>query len=117
MASNKQRHAEEAAVHQQEIDSLKARWAADDQAARQAELDARLRQQQLNAEVKEFNRYSMGSTAAAVLLGTSRVSYVASNALQCRLCVSPAFAADRRTRNLQTVLWQETWSQPASMLP
>ncbi len=33
-----------------------ARWAADDDAARQAEDSARARQQQLNLEVKEFNR-------------------------------------------------------------
>lgn len=56
VASNNQRHAEEAAAQQQEIDALKATWAADDEAARQAERDARLRQQQLNVEVKEFNR-------------------------------------------------------------
>lgn len=55
--SNRQRNAEEVAQHQQEIDRLKARWAADDEEARQAELSARARQQQLNVEVKEFNRY------------------------------------------------------------
>lgn len=54
--SNRQRNAEEAAEQQQEIDRLKARWAADDEEARQAELSARARQQQLNLEVKEFNR-------------------------------------------------------------
>lgn len=58
MASNSQRNAEEAAQQQQEIDVLKARWAADDEAARQAEDSARARQQQLNLEVKEFNRCS-----------------------------------------------------------
>ena len=57
VASNSQRNAEEAAQQQQEIDALKARWAADDEAARQAEDSARARQQQLNLEVKEFNRY------------------------------------------------------------
>jgi glycerol-3-phosphate dehydrogenase len=56
VASNSQRNAEEAAQQQQEIDALKARWAADDEAARQAEDSARARQQQLNLEVKEFNR-------------------------------------------------------------
>ena len=56
VASNSQRNAEEAAQQQQEIDALKARWAADDDAARQAEDSARARQQQLNLEVKEFNR-------------------------------------------------------------
>lgn len=56
--SNRQRNAEEVAQHQQEIDRLKARWAADDEEARQAELSARARQQQLNVEVKEFNRYN-----------------------------------------------------------
>ena len=54
--SNRQRNAEEVAQHQEEIDRLKARWAADDEAARQAEISARTRQQQLNVEVKEFNR-------------------------------------------------------------
>lgn len=57
MASNSQRNAEEAAQQQQEIDVLKARWAADDKEARQVEITARARQQQLNLEVKEFNRY------------------------------------------------------------
>lgn len=56
VASNNQRNAEEAAQQQQEIDVLKARWAADDEAARQEELAARAKQQQLNLEVKEFNR-------------------------------------------------------------
>lgn len=56
--SNRQRNAEEVAQHQMEIDRLKARWAADDEEARQAEVAVRARQQQLNAEVKEFNRYS-----------------------------------------------------------
>ncbi len=56
VASNSQRNAEEAAQQQQEIDALKARWAADDEAARQAEDSARARQQQLNLEVEEFNR-------------------------------------------------------------
>ncbi|DBB04582.1 hypothetical protein WJX77_001387 [Trebouxia sp. C0004] len=56
VASNSQRNGEEAAQQQQEIDALKARWAADDEAARQAEDSARARQQQLNLEVKEFNR-------------------------------------------------------------
>ena len=56
--SNRQRNAEEAAQHQVEIDRLKARWAADDEEARQGEVAARARQQQLNVEVKEFNRYS-----------------------------------------------------------
>ena len=54
--SNRQRNAEEVAQQQEEIDGLKARWAADDAAARQAEVSARARQQQLNVEVKEFNR-------------------------------------------------------------
>jgi len=57
VASNSQRSAEEAAQQQQEIDRLKARWAADDEEARQTEISARARQQQLNLEVKEFNRY------------------------------------------------------------
>ena len=56
VASNQQRNAEEAAEQQQQIDVLKAKWAADDEAARQAEIAARTRQQQLNLEVKEFNR-------------------------------------------------------------
>lgn len=56
--SNRQRNAEEAAQHQVEIDRLKATCAADDEVARQAEVAARARQQQLNVEVTEFNRYS-----------------------------------------------------------
>lgn len=56
VASNNQRNAEEAAEQQQQIDALKAKWAADDEAARQAEIAARAKQQQLNLEVKEFNR-------------------------------------------------------------
>ena len=56
MASNQQRNAQEAALQQQQIDVLKAKWAADDEAARQAEDAARAKQQQLNLEVKEFNR-------------------------------------------------------------
>ena len=44
---------------------MKAKWAADDEAARQAERDARLRQQQLNAEVKEFNRYACKQVLSA----------------------------------------------------
>ena len=56
VASNQQRNAQEAALQQQQIDVLKAKWAADDEAARQAEVAARAKQQQLNLEVKEFNR-------------------------------------------------------------
>lgn len=59
--SNRRRNAEEVAQHQEEIDRLKAKWAADDAAARQAELSARARQQQLNVEVKEFNRCSVNA--------------------------------------------------------
>lgn len=79
MASNNQRHAQEAAAHQQEIDVLKAKWAADDETARQAERDARLRQQQLNVEVKEFNR------SAIWTLGIQWVSAFSACLQACRL--------------------------------
>lgn len=82
VASNNQRHAEEAAAQQQEIDTLKAKWAADDEAARQAERDARLRQQQLNAEVKDFNRLARAARLPAPLL------YV-----QCYMMTVPTYAA------------------------
>lgn len=62
--SNRQRNAEEVAQHQEDIDQLKARWAADDEAARQAEISARARQQQLNVEVKECNRYNVNTLLA-----------------------------------------------------
>ena len=42
----------------QEVQALKAQWAAEDEAARQGEVEARLGQQRLNAEVKEFNRWA-----------------------------------------------------------
>ena len=41
-----------------EVQALKAQWAAEDEAARQGEVEARLGQQRLNAEVKEFNRWA-----------------------------------------------------------
>ena len=41
-----------------EVQALKAQWAAEDEAAHQGEVEARLGQQRLNAEVKEFNRWA-----------------------------------------------------------
>ena len=40
------------------MQALKAQWAAEDEAARQEEVKARLGQQRLNVEVKEFNRWA-----------------------------------------------------------
>ena len=40
------------------MQALKAQWAAEDEAAHQGEVEARLGQQRLNAEVKEFNRWA-----------------------------------------------------------
>ena len=40
------------------MQALKAQWVAEDEAAHQGEVEARLGQQRLNAEVKEFNRWA-----------------------------------------------------------
>lgn len=40
------------------MQALKGQWAAEDEAARQEEVKARLGQQRLNVEVKEFNRWA-----------------------------------------------------------
>eukprot|EP00891_Asterochloris_glomerata_P001355 jgi/Astpho2/1355/Aster-x1001 len=63
-AANAEQHAEEAAQVAQEVQALKAQWAAEDEAARQEEVKARLGQQRLNVEVKEFNRVKQAEMQA-----------------------------------------------------